>query len=91
MHLAQTAFAAKVKRLSASVMRHCHLIARRDAAVMSMERDEVDMETVWWTIDAEKTKTGLSHRVPLAAPALAIIREMTAALSGDAYSWSFRL
>ena len=62
------------------------LTAQRGAEIMSMEWDELDLETGWWTIPAEKTKNGLSHRVPLTAPALAIIREMKAAVSDDAYS-----
>ena len=53
---------------------------------MSMEWDEVDTETGWWTIPAGKTKNGLSHRVPLNSAALTIIREMKAATGDDSCS-----
>jgi integrase len=76
----------KVKTLSAGIMKLRLLTAQRGAEVMSMQWDELDIETGWWTIPAEKTKNGLSHRVPLTAPALAIIREMKVAVSDDAYT-----
>ena len=51
-----------------------------------MEWDEIDTETGWWTIPGDKTKNGLSHRVPLTKPALAIIREMKLVVGEDDYS-----
>jgi integrase len=66
----------KVKMLSAGIMKLRLLTAQRGAEVMSMEWNEVDLETGWWTIPGEKTKNGLSHRVPLSTPALTIIRTM---------------
>jgi integrase len=50
---------------------------------MSMEWNELDLDTNWWTIPGEKTKNGLSHRVFLTAPALSIIRQMKAAAGDD--------
>jgi integrase len=76
----------KVKTLSAGIMKLRLLTAQRGAEVMSMEWDELDTETGWWTIPGEKTKNGLSHRVPLTAPALTILKEMKAAVGNDAYS-----
>ena len=73
----------KVKTLSAGIMKLRLLTAQRGAEVMSMEWDELDTETGWWTIPGEKTKNGLSHRVPLTAPALTIIREMKSAVGDD--------
>lgn len=75
----------KIKMLSAGIMKLRLLTAQRGAEVMSMEWDELDMETGWWTIPAEKTKNGLSHRVPLSTPALAIIRKMRSVV-GDRHS-----
>jgi integrase len=66
----------KVKMLSAGIMKLRLLTAQRGAEVMSIEWDELDMQTGWWTIPGEKTKNSLSHRVPLSAPALTVIREM---------------
>ena len=62
------------------------LTAQPGAEDMGMEWTEIDTETDWWTIPGEKTKNGLSHRVPLTAPALTVIREMKAVVSDDAYS-----
>ena len=75
----------KVKTLSAGIMKLRLLTAQRGAEVMSMEWDEFDTETGWWTIPGDKTKNGLAHRVPLTDPALKIIREMKLA-AGDGYS-----
>jgi len=75
----------KVKMLSAGIMKLRLLTAQRGAEVMSMEWDELEMERGWWTIPGEKTKNGLSHRVPLTAPALTIVREMRSAV-GDRQS-----
>jgi integrase len=76
----------KVKTLSAGIMKLRLLTAQRGAEVMSMEWNELDTKMGWWTIPGEKTKNGLSHRVPLTAPALTIIREMKSAVENDAYS-----
>jgi integrase len=76
----------KVKALSAGIMKLRLLTAQRGAEVMSMEWDELDTEMGWWTIPGNKTKYGLSHRVPLTEPALAIIREMKSVVGDDDYS-----
>ncbi len=73
----------KIKMLSAGIMKLRLLTAQRGAEVMSMEWDELDMEAGWWTIPGEKTKNGLSHRVPLSAPALTIIRNMRSVAGKD--------
>lgn len=73
----------KVKTLSAGIMKLRLLTAQRGAEVMSMEWDELDIEKGWWTIPGEKAKNGLSHRVPLTAPALTIIREMKTTVGDD--------
>jgi integrase len=75
----------KMKTLSAGIMKLRLLTAQRGAEVMSMEWSELELDTGWWTIPAKKTKNGLSHRVYLAPPALAIIQDMKAAVD-DAYS-----
>jgi integrase len=76
----------KVKALSAGIMKLRLLTAQRGAEVMGMEWDELDTETGWWTIPGDKTKNGLSHRVPLTEPSLAIIREMKLVVGDDDYS-----
>jgi integrase len=76
----------KVKALSSGIMKLRLLTAQRGAEVMSMEWDEIVTETGWWTIPGDKTKNGLSHRVPLTEPALAILREMKSVVEDDDYS-----
>ncbi len=76
----------KVKTLSAGIMKLRLLTAQRGAEVMSMEWDEIDTETGWWTIPGNKTKNGLSHRVPLTKPAVELIRELKSAVGRDDYS-----
>jgi integrase len=76
----------KVKALSAGIMKLRLLTAQRGAEVTSMEWDELDTETGWWTIPGDKTKNGLSHRVPLSEPAMEIIREMKSVVVDDDYS-----
>lgn len=50
------------------------ITAQRGGEVQTMRWPEVDLENAWWTIPAERAKNGLSHRVPLSAPALEILR-----------------
>jgi len=49
------------------------LTAQRAAEVRDMAWAELDLKGGWWTIPAERSKNGLSHRVPLSAPALALL------------------
>jgi len=41
-----------------------------------MEWNDLDLNTAWWTIPAEKSKSGLAHRVALTSMALRIISQM---------------
>jgi integrase len=52
------------------------LTAQRGGEVLNMRWRDVDFQTRWWTIPAEFAKNGLSHRVPLNAPALAILQDL---------------
>lgn len=50
--------------------------AQRGGEVASMTWEDLDPATGWWTIPAERSKNGLSHRVPLSAQAHAILEEV---------------
>jgi integrase len=52
--------------------------AQRGGEVIDMPWSEVDLASRWWTIAAERSKNGLAHRVPLSAPALAILTALKA-------------
>jgi integrase len=49
------------------------LTAQRGGEVETMRWADVDLESGWWTIPAERAKNKRSHRVPLSAPAQAIL------------------
>lgn len=59
--------------LAAQALQFLMLTAVRKDEVRLMTWDEVDMDACIWTIPAERTKTGKPLRVPLTAPALAIL------------------
>ena len=52
--------------------------AQRGGELRTMRREDVDLESAWWTIPAERSKNKLPHRVPLSPPAVALIREQMA-------------
>lgn len=54
--------------------------AQRRGEVATAEKSEFDKD--WWTIPGEKSKNGLSHRVPLSFLAVKLVREAIK-LSGD--------
>ena len=47
-----------------------------------MEWNDLDLDTAWWTIPAEKSKNRLAHRVPLTPLALRIISQMQSLTGG---------
>lgn len=52
------------------------LTAQRGGEVLSMEWDDVELTTGWWTIPGEKAKNGLAHRVPLNSQAITILQAL---------------
>lgn len=52
------------------------ITAQRGGEVISMEWSEIDLKTGWWTMPAEKSKNGSSHRVWLSAPAVRILKDL---------------
>jgi integrase len=52
------------------------LTAQRGKEVASMQWGDVDLEAAWWTIPAGVAKNRLAHRVPLAASALALLKQL---------------
>jgi integrase len=63
------------------------LTAQRGGEVLGMRWAEVDFSDGCWTIPEERSKNGLSHRVPLSKPALALL-EKERLLRGES-SWVF--
>lgn len=60
------------------------LTAQRGGEVESMRWQDIDLEKGWWTIPPERSKNGLSHRVPLARAAVDILKSL-----GQKKKWVF--
>ena len=56
--------------------------ATRGGEVFTVEWDDVDEASGWWTMPGTKTKNGKAHRVPLTKAALTLIAEARTAGSG---------
>jgi integrase len=54
------------------------LTAARSGEVLGARWDEIDVERAVWVIPGERMKGGREHRVPLSAPALAVLERMAA-------------
>lgn len=54
------------------------LTAQRCGEVLNASWSEIELDTGWWTIPAEKAKNGLAHRVPLSKQAQAVLAEARA-------------
>ncbi|MGE8126823.1 tyrosine-type recombinase/integrase [Methylobacterium sp. NPDC080182] len=52
------------------------LTAARSGEALGARWSEIDMEAGIWAIPAERMKSGVEHRVPLSAPALALLAKM---------------
>jgi len=59
------------------------LTAARSGEALGARWDEMDEAAAVWTVPASRMKAGKAHRVPLSAPALAILSEMRAARRND--------
>jgi len=66
----------KYKLITAASLKLRLITAQRGGEVQAMEWAELDLDNARWTIPGEKTKNGLTHRVPLSTSALRIIDEM---------------
>ncbi|WP_199873492.1 site-specific integrase [Ideonella sp. A 288] len=54
------------------------LTAARSGEVRGMTWAEVDLAAMLWTVPAQRMKGGREHRVPLSAPAMALLRALPA-------------
>ena len=66
------------------------LTAARPGMVNAAEWSEMDLDSAVWTIQAGKMKMRREFRVPLSAPALAVIQEQTAISGGNRYVFGGR-
>jgi integrase len=62
--------------LGAAAMKLVIFTACRSREILEATWDEIDLGNKVWTIPAERMKMGKEHRVPLTAPALAILKDL---------------
>lgn len=60
----------------AAVFRLAILTAARRSEVLGMTWSELDLDSGWWTIPAQRSKNGLAHRIPLVPSALVVLRTL---------------
>jgi integrase len=59
------------------------LTAARTGEVLGAQWSEIDFGAKVWTVPAARMKGGREHRIPLASPAMAVLKQMTKAREGD--------
>jgi integrase len=80
------AFMARLKDApgaAAKALAFLILTAARSGEILGARWDELDEAAAVWTVPAGRMKAGKAHRVPLSAPALAILAELRAARRND--------
>ena len=70
------ALLAGKSHVSAMNLRFTILTAARSGEARGALWDEIDLDTATWTIPAQRMKAARPHRVPLSAPAVAVLRAM---------------
>jgi integrase len=69
--------------VSARALEFVILTACRTSEAIGATWDEIDLAAKLWTIPANRIKAGREHRVPLSAPALAILERMAVIRTGS--------
>jgi integrase len=59
------------------------LLGQRGEETCGMRWDEIDVDAALWTLPATRAKNGRTHRIPLPATALQIVRDRRVGLAGD--------
>jgi integrase len=80
------AFMAELRKqegLAAQAMELLILTATRTTECIAARWSEIDLENDLWTIPAERIKAGRAHRIPLSAPAVALLRKLAEAKVAD--------
>jgi integrase len=69
--------------MAARALAFLTLTATRSSEARGCRWPEINFEQQVWTIPASRMKTHKEHRVPLSAPAMAILRELQATRTGE--------
>lgn len=81
-YTALPAFLAELRNrpaLAARALEFTILTAARTSETLGATWAEIDLEAAVWTVPGERMKAGRVHRVPLSAPALAILEKLAEA------------
>jgi integrase len=76
----------KLELVSAWGLEFLILTATRTGEVIGAKWSEIDMAVGVWTVPAERMKAAVEHRVPLSAPAVALLKRLAAPPMGK---WVF--
>ncbi|PGH56511.1 integrase [Azospirillum palustre] len=68
---------------SARALEFTILTAARTGEALGAKWSEIDLGARTWTIPGERMKAGVTHRVPLTDPALALLKKMAAIQRGE--------
>src|ERR1700724_3161993 len=71
------------KAIAALALEFAILTAARSGEVLGARWAEIDLDAKVWTVPAVRMKAGREHRVPLSSRALAILKTLAAARTGD--------
>jgi len=75
--------------MAARALEFAILTAARTSEVLGARWGEMDMQAAVWTVPAARMKTGKEHRVPLAAPAVALLRTLLPLRDAERGDWVF--
>ena len=71
------------KSLAARALELLILTATRTNEALGASWSEIDLDAATWLVPGERTKTSRDHRIPLPAPAVALLRELHRGRDGD--------
>ncbi len=69
--------------VAARALEFAVLTAARTGEVLGAQWGEIDVEGAVWTVPAGRMKAGREHRIPLPAPAAAIVSQLAKVKAGD--------
>jgi integrase len=69
--------------VAARALEFAILTAARTGEVIGAAWQEIDLQAAMWTVPSNRMKAGREHRVPLSAPALALLGEMAKVRTDD--------
>jgi integrase len=69
--------------LGALALELCIITSARSGEILGMRWPEIDLDKMVWTVPAHRMKGAREHRVPLAARAVAILRQLEKTRTGE--------